>query len=310
MALFLIILAIVLIVLLASGFVVFNMAYKPSKDRDVDYYHLPNNPQYEPYKAKSNKLTEELVAIPYEEVWIDSFDGLKLHGRYYHVQDGAPLQIEFHGYHGNAYRDFCGGNRIAREAGHNTLLIDERGHGKSEGKAITFGINERKDAKAWAEYASKRFGESQKIILAGVSMGAATVLMASQLDLPKNVVGIMADCPFSSPVDIILKVSREKGLPKAVVYPLMFVASIVFGKFNIGAASPYKAVQNTKLPILIIHGTADNYVPYDMSVKMKNANPDGVDFLSVEGAGHGLSYMLDTDAYENAVKSFFKKVLS
>jgi fermentation-respiration switch protein FrsA (DUF1100 family) len=63
-------------------------------------------------------------------------------------------------------------------------------------------------------------------------------------------------------------------------------------------------------PILIIHGTADNYVPYDMSVKMKNANPDGIDFLSVEGAGHGLSYMLDTDAYENAVKSFFKKVLA
>ena len=84
----------------------------------------------------------------------------------------------------------------------------------------------------------------------------------------------------------------------------------MFGGFNIGEASPYKAVQNTNIPILIIHGTADNYVPYDMSVKMKNASPDGIDFLTVEGAGHGLSYMLDTDAYENAVKGFFEKVLA
>ena len=91
MVLLLIIFAILLVLILLAGYVVFNMAYSPSKDRDVDYYKLPNNPQYEPYKAKSNKLTEDLVAIPYEEVWIESFDGLKLFGRYSRALSNALI---------------------------------------------------------------------------------------------------------------------------------------------------------------------------------------------------------------------------
>ena len=298
----------VLLILVASR-IVFSMTYKPSPDGDADYFVLPDNPQYEPHKEKSNKLTSELAEIPYEEVWITSFDGLKLFGRYYHVADGAPLHIECHGYHGHAYRDFCGGNRIAREAGHNTLLIDERSHGRSEGHAITFGINERQDVKAWAEYAQKRFGKNQKIILAGVSMGAATVIMASELDLPSNVVGVIADCPFSSPVEIISKVARDRKIPVSLVYPFMFTASWLFGHFDIGKATAIGAVKKTSLPILIIHGEADNFVPCQMSRDMKAARPDKVTLLTVPGAGHGLSYMVDTQAYENAIKEFLAKFL-
>ena len=137
------------------------------------------------------ELMEQLKEITAEDVFINSFDGLKLHGRYYHVKDGAPLDIQFHGYNGNAMRDFCGGNKISRESGHNSLLIDQRAHGMSQGKTISFGINERKDCLSWVRYAVERFGEDTEIVLSGVSMGAATVLMASDLGLPKNVKAIV-----------------------------------------------------------------------------------------------------------------------
>ena len=138
------------------------------------------------------ELIDAFDAIPYEALSIRSQDGLRLFGRYYHVRDGAPILIEVHGYHGTALRDFCGGNLLARAAGYNTLVIDQRAHGKSEGKIISLGINEREDCLLWAEYAAGRW-PGVPLILSGVSMGAATVLMASSLPLPESVRGIMAE---------------------------------------------------------------------------------------------------------------------
>lgn len=308
MAVALYVLAFLILAFFAISYVIFCMTYKPAKDRDSDHTRYPSAPQYVPFKEPTALLIKELMEIPFEEVWIESFDGLKLYGRYYHVKDRAPLQIEFHGYHSHAYKDFCGGNKIAREAGYNTLLVDQRNHGKSGGKAITFGINERQDVKAWADWAAKRFGESQKIMIVGVSMGAASVLMASELDLPKNVVGVIADCPFSSPVEIICKVARDRKIPVWMAYPFIFSGAAIFGHFSIGKATPIEAVKNTKLPILLIHGMDDRFVPYEMSCRMKAANEECITFVSVPEAGHGLSYMVDNAKYVNAVNEFCNKV--
>ena len=165
-------------------------------------------------------LIRQMDEIPYEAVTISAQDGTKLAVRYYHVRDGAPLQIQLHGYRGTALRDFCGGNKLARESGQNTLVVDQRAHGKSGGTTITFGIRERLDCLCWVEYASQRFGSDIPVFLSGVSMGAATVLMASELELPANVVGIIADCPYSSPEAIIRKVcQQDMHLPPVLVMP-------------------------------------------------------------------------------------------
>ena len=138
-------------------------------------------------------LIDRMAALAYEQVFTTSFDGLTLAGRYYEVKAGAPLAICFHGYRGSAVRDFCGGAIICMEAGYNTLVIDERGHGKSRGHTVSFGVKEKYDVISWIDYANRRFGKEQKIVLCGISMGASTVLMASALPLPENVVGITAD---------------------------------------------------------------------------------------------------------------------
>ncbi len=252
------------------------------------------------------ELMEQLKEITAEDVFINSFDGLKLHGRYYHVKDGAPLDIQFHGYNGNAMRDFCGGNKISRESGHNSLLIDQRAHGMSRGKTISFGINERKDCLSWVRYAVERFGEDTEIVLSGVSMGAATVLMASDLGLPKNVKAIVADCGYSSPKAIINKVMRDSGLPDKLMYPFVWLGAMVFGKFNLTESSAVSAVSESDVPILIIHGGADDFVPCYMAEEIYKACRSEKKLLIVPGAGHGMSYLVDKDLYEKTVKDFIK----
>lgn len=254
-------------------------------------------------------LKEELAAIPYEEVRIVARDGKMLFGRYYHVRDGAPLQIEFHGYKGDAFRDFSGGNKIAREAGHNALLVDQRAHGKSEGRTISFGIKERYDCLSWAEYAAERFGENVPIILAGVSMGAATVLMAAALPLPKNVIAIVADSSYSSPAAIIKRVTANRGYPVSLAFPVIRLGALLFGGFRLLEADPVRAVKEAKVPILLIHGEADHFVPPSMSEEIARAN-ESIAFYTFPDASHGASYLIDRKRYTQITADFIEKPLA
>ena len=275
--------------------------------RVQNIYSLPKGAQYEENREYMLSLIAEMDAIPFEAVTITSFDGTKLFGRYYHVQDGAPLHIQFHGYHGAALRDFCGGNKLVREMGCNSLVIDQRAHGKSGGRVITFGIKERQDCLCWIRYACTRFGEQIPIFLSGVSMGAATVLMASELPLPENVRGILADCPFSSPEAIIKKVVRDMGLPPRLSFPFVRLGARLFGHFSVTEASAVQAVKQAKVPILLIHGEDDRFVPCEMSQEIAAACKSPVTLETFPGAGHGLSYMKNTARYIQVTKEFLAR---
>lgn len=247
-----------------------------------------------------------ILQLPYEPVSITSHDGLHLTGKYYHVQDGAPLQIQMHGYRGSGARDFCGGTKLARNSGHNVLVIDERSHGDSDGHTITMGIKERYDCLDWITYANKRFGTDTKILLVGLSMGAATVLMASELELPPNVVGIMADCPYSSPKEIVKRVAKGMHFPPNLAYPFIRLGALVFGHFNLEESDAVSAVKNAKIPILLIHGEADSFVPCEMSHKIYEACASPKILATFPGAEHGMSYMSDIPRYRQIIKEFYE----
>ena len=274
--------------------------YEPSFDRPV----------YAPYRETITDAYEQLEQKTYESVWIDSLDGLRLHGRYYHTADGAPLDIGFHGYRSSALLDFCGGAGLSLEMGHNLLLVDQRCHGESGGCSITFGIREREDVLCWVRYAQERFGADVPIILYGVSMGAATVLMASELDLPENVKGIVADCPYGSALDIILEVARKRGYPLWLIKPLVLLGARIYGGFDLKASSPEQAVQRARIPILLIHGESDGFVPCEMSEKISRSNPKLVTRVTFPGADHGFSYLADTPRYWSVVQDFMKRILA
>lgn len=249
-----------------------------------------------------------LKSQEFEPIYIKSFDGLSLFGRYYQGNEGAPLFIEFHGYKGDALRDLCAEDMVFKSLGASTLIVDQRAHGKSEGTTISFGVLERFDCLSWVDWARERFG-NVPIFLAGISMGASSVLMASNLDLPSNVCGIIADCAYSSPSEIIKKVCLDIGLPPRLIYPFIWAGARLFGKFNLSKFSPKKAVAESKTPIIIMHGEADDFVPCKMSGEIYDSCASEKYLYTFFGAGHGFSFATDAEKYEHSVRDFVKNQL-
>jgi len=185
------------------------------------------------------------------------------------------------------------------------LLVDQRGCSDSEGNVISFGINEHRDCLAWLDFAIQRFGKDVKIILTGISMGASTVLMVSDKDLPPNVLGILADCGFSSAKDIIKKVIRQMGLPADIGYPFVKLGAKLFGHFDLEARSAVEAVKNATVPVIFFHGDGDDYVPCEMSRINYDTCTAKKKLVIIPRAGHGLSYPVAPDVYLNALREFF-----
>lgn len=291
-------------VVLAVSYCCYWVAFYNPERRHGEPVPIPRSWQTGEEGDRLRELHDQMTQLSGEDISISSHDGLKLGGRYYHLHDGAMLQIQFHGYRGCGERDLCGLHRLARDMGHNTLVVSQRANGASEGNAITFGIKERYDCLAWANYAADRFGKDIPIVLSGVSMGAATVLMASELELPYNVIGIIADCGYTSPGAIIRKVSRDVRIPGWLSYPFVVIGALVFGRFCLWERGAVDAVANSKVPILLIHGEEDRYVPCDMGRQLEKAGGVRTVLKTFPNAAHGASYISDPDRYRQIVTEF------
>ena len=302
-----ILLCVVLVLIFGAAYYAYRIAfYNSYKNRDQKPSVV--GAQYDAFRPKMREIYQALKNRPCEFVTVPSADGLTLSGRYYHVSDGAPLDLCFHGYRSSPMTDFSGGAELSFDIGHNLLLVDQRAHGKSEGRTITFGIKERWDVLTWVDYAVKRFGSDTRILLYGVSMGGATVLMASELALPDNVKAIVADCPYSDPMDVIAYVGQSNPVPNFLIKPFITLGAKIYGGFDIGEITAEEAVKHTKVPILIIHGDGDTYVPCQMS-DIAQANPSMVTRHIIPGAEHGISYLVDTVKYRALVTEFINQVL-
>jgi len=287
----------------------YNLAFRRDEKRVSKEGAVPEGEQYEVFSDVIIKGANNILNAPYEKVTTTSRDGIKLVGRYYHVKDDAPVSIIFHGYRSNIGTDCNGGYYLSVKNGYNVLVVYQRGHRESGGKTITFGVKERYDCLDWIAYVNERFGEEIPILLMGLSMGAATVLMAAGLDLPSNVKGIMADCGFSSPKEILQEVICKMKYPLRITYFFVRMSAKIFGHFDPEEASAVEALKNAKVPVLIIHGDDDRFVPCRMSRDNYDACASAKEILIVPGAGHGLSYCVDAKAYEKAVQDFMDRVL-
>lgn len=294
-------------VVLIIAYICYKMAFF-SPDRQIDNsgaIDIPEGEIYEVFRESMENWVREIRAMPHDDVSITSFDGLTLRGKYYEYAKGAPMELMFHGYRGNAERDLSGGVHRCFSLGRSALIVEQRASGASDGNVISFGINEHRDCLAWLDYAVNRFGPEQKIILTGISMGGSTVLMTADKDLPPNVIGILADCGYSSPKDIIKVVIGKMGLPAGVSYPFVKLGAKLFGHFNLEETSPVEAVKNAKVPVIFFHGEADDFVPCEMSKINYEACSSKKMLVTVAGAGHGLSFPVAPEKYLNALRDFF-----
>ena len=307
MKILLIVAAALVLLLLAAAAKFFVIAFVRKKEPDINDIDADVNSFLLPYRSVIKEGLDYIESHPKRRVSTVSFDGITLSARYFDTGSRNTV-ILFHGYRSSADRDFSCAVKMYCDAGFNVLLTDERSHGESGGRLITFGVKESRDVITWVDYCIGIGGEDCEIFLGGMSMGATTVLLAAGSALPPNVKGVIADCGFTSPEDIIKKVARQAFHINASWFlPVMNLYCLIFGHFSIHGVSTVKALEKTRLPVLFIHGKSDDFVPFEMSSAGYASAGGEKELLLIDGAGHGMSYLLDTPKVSGAVKGFLKK---
>ncbi len=287
----------------------FLMAFLGRTDRDVTERGFARKPKLRPYAELILSGKRYCLDTPHENAVIRARDGVKLFARVYDRENARAVVIMMHGYRSMAENDFSCSSKFIHTSGFAMVMPDQRAHGRSGGLLITFGIRERWDLMEWIKYAETRF-PGKKILLEGLSMGASTVLMAAgERELPKSVVGIICDCGYTSPRDIIRAVIRRRHMPVAVCYPMIRAAGRLLGGFDIESCSALEAGRNARVPALFIHGEADGFVPCRMGRDNFAAYGGPKELVTVPGAGHGVSYLTDMAKCQMALTEFLKKTL-
>lgn len=305
MKILLIILAAAAVVILAGGYYVFMTACHRRKETPWDDPSALAQTQWAPLADRIRDAARYLEEHNAIDLYTVSHDGLKLHARWLPAENAVGSILLFHGYRSCSLSDFAVIIPFYHSLGFNLLLADQRSHGKSEGKFITFGIRERKDVLTWICYHNEQFG-SQPVYLGGMSMGAATVLMAAGEELPANVRGICADCGFTSPGEILAHVMSRAKVPR---FPLLQLAGIymkLFAGFDLWECSTVDALARCRVPVLLIHGMDDHFVPCRMSQQAFTACNSEKQLILVEGATHGTAYLTDRTICERALTEFLR----
>ena len=277
--------------------------YTPKKGQNDDF-KLYDIHIYRGIEGQITSLIKGIKEQPYEDIYVTSFDKLKLHGRFYKNEESNKVMICFHGYRGTAYRDFSGGATELIKFGFNVILVDERGHGQSEGHSITFGKREQFDVLSWVNKAKELFGENIEIILLGISMGAATILFAA--DKVDDNIKLVADSPYSTIEEIIGDGIKEFKLPVKLFFNIINLSSIIFGHTNLRNIDASISVKNSNHKVLIIHGDNDSVVNYHFSERVYLENKEKVQYELFHNAEHGLSYIVDRDRYVKTLLDFIK----
>ena len=255
-----------------------------------------------------------MLEQPHKDIHETSFDGLKLHATFFPSivkdEERKKVAICFHGYTSQGMSDYIGLSDYYLKRGYAMLLPDARAHGQSEGEYIGFGCLDRKDALVWINWVIQEVGEDVEIILHGTSMGGATVLMASGLELPKQVKGIISDCGFTSPKEVFTHVLNSMyHLPSFPVIPGADMVNKKLAGYGMDECNSKREVAKATIPILFIHGSNDTFVPCKMCHEIYDCCASPKKKLIIEGAAHAESYYKDTEKYEQAMTEFLNEVM-
>lgn len=261
-----------------------------------------------PYKREVDAGRDWVLAHTQSIVEIISSDGLLLKGAWIPAENPKGTVIAMHGYRSRYTVDFGSQASFYNALGYNLLLPMQRSHPDSQGKYICFGVKERMDMKLWAQHVDELLSPGLDIAMAGISMGASTVMMATQLQLPPKVRCVIADCGYTSPWDIVVHVAKRNfHLP---AFPMAYLANFyakLFAKFSFTEASAKEAMRLCKLPVLFIHGAEDSFVPLWMTETDYENCAAEKEKLIVPGAAHAQSFLVDPETYKARVSAFLSR---
>lgn len=280
-----------------------------------------------PHRGQNVKESEQIMAqaYPFLGAWLDSLnqtgalkdtaiinqEGRRLHAYYVPAaQPTANTAVIVHGYTDNAIRMMMIGYMYSHDLGYNILLPDLQYHGDSEGNAIQMGWKDRLDVLKWMDIANHIYGDSTRMVVHGISMGAATTMMVSGEPQKEYVKCFVEDCGYTSVWDeFSQELKNEFGLPQ---FPLLYVASWLCKQkygWDFQEASALNQVKKCALPMFFIHGDADTYVPTWMVYPLYEAKPEPKELWIVPGAAHAVAYKENKEEYTAKVNAFVSKYI-
>lgn len=302
MIVLLIILASLIIITgLITGNFLFNLALNPKSSKSIIF-----------------KIDEEKEARKLEnEVWLKEnaeevyIQNKKINLHSYEVKNNKESKIwviAVHGYTDSA-SFMVNSAKHFLDYGYNVLMPDLRAHGKSEGKYIGMGWLDKDDTILWIDYLIATYGNI-KIILYGISMGAATVMMTSGEELPSNVRMVIEDCGYTAAwEELAYELRHLFHLPS---FPALNNANLITrikAGYSLRKASCIKQIKKSEIPILFIHGEQDKFVPFYMLDKLFNAAQCQKEKLVVKNAGHAEAQYIDSQKYWHTVRKFIKRYI-
>lgn len=261
-----------------------------------------------PHKEAAKRGREYLDACESEIVETTSFDQTKLSAYFYPSSDKAnkKIMLGMHGFKSNPKSEFGPFAAFYRSRGFALLLPDQRAGGLSGGDFASMGVKERCDVLAWISFAVQKFGPDIKILLHGVSMGAATVLNASGENLPKQVIGIVSDCAYTSnKEEITFQMTPMIKKQTAKIVQICEKYAEKYAGFDFTTITPEKQVARASVPILFVHGENDSLVPPSFAPRLYNACKTKKKLLIVKNANHAESVAANPDLYFQTIREFF-----
>ena len=294
------IIALLLVVSVGASFYFFHVAQIREEKSFINNNGRSKDNSLYAYEQSFDQLTKETL-------WMTN-QGLKQDAWYVPAETATnKTVIVVHGFT-NDKEDMKPYAWMFHELGYNVLMPDNISHGDSEGQIMGYGWNDRLNVIKWAEMLVEQNSDSE-ITLFGVSMGAATVMMASgEESLPDQVVNIIEDCGYSSVWDELKYQAKEMyNLPAfPILYEVSAISKIRAG-FSYGQASSVNQLKNNTRPVLFIHGSDDTFVPTSMVYKNYQATQGEKELYIVKGAGHAKSFETDPQAYIEKISTFLKK---
>lgn len=293
----------VCLLVFAVTFILLKLNMRPGRPPELADAAVAGRTRWAPYAGTVSRLILELRGLPWEDVYTTS-DGLSLHARLLRGRGGDNV-ILVHGYRSSGENDFAGIAQYYMARGFGVLLIDQRAHGRSEGREICFGTREREDVRRWVDFA--RANLEGRLWLYGVSMGAATVLMAAGEGFDTRVEGIVADSSFTSPRDVLAyQMTRQYHLPQFPFVPIGTLAGMLIAGRDFACGSVLRAAESAREPVLFVCGAEDRSLPPGSTEKLREARGGRDPMLVVPGAKHALCWLQDPEGYARALDGFMK----
>ena len=252
----------------------------------------------------SDKYNDRLI----RDIYIESFDKLKLHAIFIEKKNSNGIILECHGYRSSASRDLYASCHEYYDMGYSLLIPDNRACNLSEGQYITFGIYESRDIHSWIEYINREFPEMD-IILAGISMGASSVLMSlKDTSEDMNIKCAIADSGYISPYEEVLYcIKHYFHINGKAFIGMINVWCKLFAGFSLKENDTVSSLKEVKIPILFIHGLADEFVP-PLNSEENYKKYNGIKLLELfENADHGMSYLIDPERYIISIRSILSE---